>query len=93
MKGPLVSSQPPPQDTVTVESSALAKVAYDNQRATLQVEFRDGAVYQYFGVPLHTYQELLRADSKGDYFNRHIRSPFPHTILRSAVPAHRYQFG
>jgi hypothetical protein len=90
MKRPLVSSQSPSQDTVTVESSALAKVAYDSQRATLQVEFRDGAVYQYFGVPLHTYQELLQADSKGDYFNRHIRSPFPHTILRPAVPAHRY---
>ena len=74
-------------DTVAVESSSLAKVAYDNQREILQVEFRDGSVYQYLGVPLQTYQNLLRADSKGGYFNHHIRRPFPHAIFRAATPA------
>lgn len=76
----------PPMHTVAVESSALAQVAYDKQRAILHVEFRDGALYQYFGVPLRTYQGLLRADSKGAYFNHHIRSPFPCAIIRGAVP-------
>jgi len=51
------------------------------------VELRDGAVYQYLGVPLRIYQDLLRADSKGAYFNHHIRSPFPYAILRGAVSA------
>jgi hypothetical protein len=87
MKMPLVSSQSVLHDNVAIESSALAKVAYDNQRATLQVEFRDGAVYQYLGVPRNTYEDLLRADSKGAYFNHHIRSPFPRTILRAAASA------
>ena len=74
-------------DRVVVESSLLAKVAYDHQRANLQVEFRDGALYRYLGVPIQTYQDLLRADSKGAYFNRHIRGPFPFAILRGAAPA------
>lgn len=74
---------------VAVESSALAKVAYDTQRAILQVEFRDGTAYQYAGVPLRTYQDLLGADSKGAYFNHHIRSLFPQAILRAAAPAHQ----
>ena len=85
---PLVSSKPlTTMNTVVVESSALVRVAYDKQRAILQVEFCDGAVYQYLGVPLRIYQDLLRVDSKGAYFNRHIRGPFPFVILRGAAPA------
>jgi hypothetical protein len=76
-----------PMDSAELESSSLAKLAYDNPRAILQVEFRDGAVYQYLGVPLHTYQDLLRAGSKGAYFNRHIRSRFSHAIVRAARSA------
>ena len=85
---PLVFSRSLPlMNTVTVESSSLANVAYDHQREILQVEFRDGAVYQYVDVPFQIYQNLLQADSKGGYFNHHIRRPFSHAILRTAVPA------
>jgi hypothetical protein len=87
MKMSLVSSQSPLLDIVAIESSALANVAYDNECATFRVEFRDGTVYQYLGVPRDNYENLLRADSKGAYFNHHIRSRFPHTILRAAVTA------
>ena len=71
---------------VTVRSSSLAQVAYDGRRAMLQVEFRDGAVYQYATVPIQTYRDLLRATSKGSYFNLHIRGRYPHAALRSAPP-------
>lgn len=56
-------------------------MAYDNQRAILQVKFRDGASYQYAGVPVQTYRNLLAADSKGAYFNQHIRRVFSSTRL------------
>ena len=72
---------------VTVRSSSLAKVAYDGSRAMLQLVFRDGTAYQYAGVPPGTYHELLRADSKGAYFNHHIRSRFPHAVLQVEAPA------
>ena len=74
-------------DRVVVESSLLAKVAYDHQRAILQVEFRDGALYRYLGVPIQTYQDLLRADSKGAYFNHHIRSAFPYAMVQGRATA------
>ena len=67
------------QDGVEVQSSLLASVAHDRDQAVLQIEFRGGAVYQYFDVPRQTYQDLLQADSKGAYFNRHIRSVFHYT--------------
>ena len=65
-------------DTVAIESSSLDKVAYHHPRAILQVEFRNGTIYHYSGVPIQTYRDLLRADSKGAYFNHHIRNLFPH---------------
>lgn len=69
---------PPP---LPVRSRLLAGVAYDNGQAILQLEFRGGSVYRYFQVPSQTYQELLQADSKGAYFNRHIRGVFHYAPL------------
>ena len=69
---------------LAVQSSLLASVAYDHGRAILQLEFDGGAVYQYFGVPVQSYQELLQAASHGAYFNRHIRSLFRFVLLPPA---------
>jgi hypothetical protein len=74
------------RNPMMVRSSSLAQVAYDSCRAELQVEFRDGTAYLYGGVPLWAYQEFLRADSKGAYFNHYIRNRFPTQCLQ---PRHR----
>ena len=63
---------------VTVESSTLATVAYDETRLLLQLEFCSRAVYLYFGVPRAVHQALLDAPSKGRYFNWSIRGRFPY---------------
>jgi hypothetical protein len=62
----------------TVDSTTLATIIYDAARQTLWLEFRNGAVYVYSSVPSQVHQALLRADSKGAYFNRHIRGRFPY---------------
>jgi len=51
-----------------VESSNIASVGYDPPSATLEVEFHNSGIYQYFGVPVHVYEELISAGSKGSYF-------------------------
>jgi hypothetical protein len=66
---------------VPVESSVLAAVAYPRDEHLLFVEFRSGEIYCYFEVPPGRYEELLCADSKGGYFNRHIRNHFRHLQL------------
>lgn len=68
-------------DRAAVQSRSLASMAYDHDQGILQIEFRGGTIYQYFHVPRQTYQDLLQADSKGTYFNRHIRSFFRHARL------------
>jgi KTSC domain len=72
-------------DLVAVQSRLLASMAYDSHQAVLQIQFRGGIVYQYFHVPLQTYQDLLQADSKGAYFNRHVRSVFRYARLHSGA--------
>ena len=67
---------------VAVVSSSLASVAYDTGRTILQIEFRDRSVYQYIQVPEDIHQDLLQADSKGAYFNQHIRNRFLSLKLR-----------
>jgi hypothetical protein len=64
-----------------VESATLATVAYDGAQSLLQLEFRSGAVYQYFGVPAAVHEGLLRADSKGRHFNQAIRGWFPYRLV------------
>jgi len=60
-----------------VDSTTLATIAYVAAHQTL-FEFRCGAVYVYSSVPSEVHQALLLADSKGAYFNRHIRGRFPY---------------
>ena len=62
----------------TVESSALATVAYDETQSLLQLEFCSRTVYLYFDVPPAVHQALLDAPSKGRYFNRAVRGRFPY---------------
>ena len=61
---------------VALNSSALACVAYDDGRQHLHVEFRDGSLYVYCGVPSKVYEELMTAESQGGYFNTQIRDAF-----------------
>jgi hypothetical protein len=67
---------------VPVKSTLLASVTYDIGESLLQIEFHDGAIYRYFAVPAAIHNGLLTADSKGSYFNSHIRSRFRYTCLR-----------
>lgn len=64
--------------TFAVQSTTLAAIAYDHSTNLLQLEFRSHSVYQYFGVPPDTYEQLMLAPSKGKFFNRHIRGRFPY---------------
>lgn len=65
---------------VPVQSSLIASIAY-SIHATLDLEFRSGARYRYFAVPHTLFEELLATESKGTYFNRHIRNRFPYQRL------------
>lgn len=56
-----------------VTSRMLASVGYDEASATLELEFVEGRVYQYFGVPSDVHAGLIAADSHGAYFETHVK--------------------
>ena len=66
-----------------VESTTLAAFAYDEAHEILQLEFRNRAIYRYFGVPAPVYEALVGTPSKGNYFNRAIRGNFPYVRAES----------
>jgi len=65
------------EERASLDSTTLAAATYDG-RGRLELDFRDGTRYTYSGVTPDMYRDLLGADSKGSFFNRHIRGRFPY---------------
>ena len=59
-----------------VDSSALHAVRYNANRHELAVVFTSGRRYTYLGVPEAIYEALMRAPSKGRFFNAEIRDRY-----------------
>lgn len=59
-----------------VNSSNLATVGYDPNAETLEVEFKNGLIYQYYNVPQVVFDELVSAPSPGTYFNINVKNRF-----------------
>jgi hypothetical protein len=71
-----------------VESTTLSAVAYDESEEVLRLQFCSGATYEYWRVPAAVHAELLKAASKGGYFNRAIRGRFAYRAMsREATTA------
>ena len=62
---------------VCLDSSALTAVSFSPEGNVLEVEFRNGQTYEYFGVSCSLYEQLLTASSKGSFLGRFIRNCFP----------------
>jgi hypothetical protein len=69
---------------IAVESTTLSTVAYDADRQLLQLEFHNRTVYHYFDVPADVYEALMRAPSKGIYFNSSIRGRFVYARIEAS---------
>lgn len=59
-----------------VTSSNIASIGYDADSQTLEIEFLNGGVYQYFDVPQHVHQELMNASSHGQYLAQNIKGVY-----------------
>jgi KTSC domain len=59
-----------------VNSSNVASAGYDGPTATLEVEFNNGNIYQYFDVPELVYEEFRQAASPGQFLNTNIKGAY-----------------
>lgn len=63
----------------SVASSNIASIGYDTQTETLEVEFLNGTIYQYYNFPENLYEELMREPSKGKFLNLYIKNAYPYS--------------
>ena len=73
---------------IPVDSSALEWVRYDKSRRSLLIRFRpSGKVYEYGCVSSEIYRNLILSESKGRYFNAHIRNDtsYPFRLLEEEL--------
>ena len=61
-------------DRVKIDSKAIKQVAYNGD--DLHVWFTNGFFKTYFNVPRKVYDGLIKAESKGKYFNVNIKDVF-----------------
>lgn len=59
-----------------VDSSAIAAIGYSSSYEAMLIEFHDSGRYLYYSVPSSIYQEFLRADSIGSYYNKNIKGQY-----------------
>lgn len=63
---------------VTVDSTVIHAVGYDEETRRLEVVFNSGQVYCYIDVPREVYERLLTADSKGSYLQAYVIDVYPY---------------
>ena len=70
---------------IPVESSVIDSIGYEKN--VLEVRFTNGGLYQYLDVPEPVLAQLMRASSKGRFFNQQIRGRYPAVRLEpQAMP-------
>jgi len=62
-----------------VASSNIASIGYDEATETLEVEFLNGSIYQYYNIPSGLYQQLMQEGSKGRFLNTYIKNAYPYS--------------
>jgi hypothetical protein len=65
-------------ERISVVSSNVVSIGFDPVTATLEVEFNNGGIYQYFDVPEIIFQEFINAPSKGKFLSS-IKGNFRYT--------------
>lgn len=60
----------------SVQSSNISSIGYDSESQTLEIEFLNNSIYQYFDIPEHIYNELMESSSKGQYLANNVKGVY-----------------
>lgn len=63
-------------DRENIESSMMIGIGYERESSALEIEFKNGTVWQYFDFPEALWYEFKDSDSKGKFFHKEIRGQF-----------------
>jgi hypothetical protein len=65
-----------------VHSSVLESVGYDHGTKILELEFKEGGVWDYFDFPNPTYNRFIKAESLGKFFVKRIKGRYPELRIK-----------
>ncbi len=60
----------------SVSSSMINSIGYNSDESTLEIEFSNESVYEYYDVSEDIFNDLRNADSSGVFFNTNIRGKY-----------------
>lgn len=63
-------------------STTVENVHYIPSQKTLFIEFKNGSLYSYEGVPLKLWIHLSEAKSLGSFIAKNVNNKFIHNLLR-----------
>jgi len=67
---------------VSMVSSNVKGARYDAEEQILEIMFKGGATYWYYGVEEEVWKRLLRAPSKGKFVWEYIRDVYDYERIR-----------
>lgn len=59
-----------------VVSSQIRSIGYNETDKILEIEFKNGSVYQYLRVPPNVHSSLMNSQSKGKYLHENVKGYF-----------------
>ena len=62
-----------------IASTNIASIGYDENSQTLEVEFLNNSIYQYFNIPVSLYEQLMAESSKGKFLNTYIKNAYAYS--------------
>ncbi len=65
------------REVVSVDSTVIEVIEYDSSTETLTVKFKNGSVYEYYGITKKMFEDFAVSPSKGRFFHRNIRGVYP----------------
>jgi hypothetical protein len=69
-----------------VSSSSVDSIGYDDAPRTLEIAFKTGGVYRYYGVEAEVFEQLMKASSKGRFVNAYVRNAYPFSRIEIRRP-------
>ena len=61
-------------ERLAVDSSTIRSIGYSAERETCVIEFQNGSIFSYAPMSLAEFEAFGAAESRGKWFNEHIRS-------------------
>ncbi|WNV04034.1 KTSC domain-containing protein [Candidatus Methylospira mobilis] len=61
---------------IDVQSTNIARMAYDETNRILKIEFQNGSLYDYFDIPDVVFDGIRNSPSKGQYLAQQIKGHY-----------------